>query len=215
MERVKTAFGILKGSLIPLLAIPFAYSVLEQGMMRLVGRDLSINSISGLFSGGFYSVGAVLILYELVRVIFITGYFGMILVVIDGGDINISSFKLFLTRRKLLNILALEAVVIPILAAGCLLLIVPGIYWFVITIMAYFMVIASEDTGTFEAIARSVEVTGGMRWTIFTYSFLYFLLILIASIQPVLSIIFETFFTPLFYIVLALLYRECVNKHVQ
>lgn len=212
---VKNAFDILKKYPVPLLAIPFAYSVLELGLMKLIGPDLAVNSVTTLFSKGLFSVGFVLVLYEAVRIMFVAGYLSMILVVVDGGDIDISSFKLFLTKKRLLNVLSLEAVVLPVFAAGLLLLVLPGIYWFVVTIMAYFMVVSSEDIGTFDAISRSITITKGFRLIIFGYSIAYTVILLLASMQSVVSIAVDTFLTPIFYLVLALLYRESTNKHAQ
>ena len=87
--------------------------------------------------------------------------------------------------------------------------------WFVATIMAYFMVVESEDAGVLDSISRSISITKGFKLIILSYSVIYMLITLISSSIPIISVIVDTFATPMFYIILALIYKECMVKDAE
>jgi uncharacterized membrane protein len=137
----------------------------------------------------------------------------MTLDAIKGRDVSVASFRAFLTRERFIRVLLLELVVIPIFIVGLVLLVIPGIYWFVITILAYFIVVGKNDVSTLDAISKSISAVKGYGWQIFLYVFIYSMISFFASLVPVLSVVTDTLLTPVLYVLLALIYRESLKKN--
>jgi len=214
MSRIKQAWGIIKQNPAPLLGITLAYSVLEFSLTKVMTPHFSNISLGSFFGSDFYTILLGVLGYEVLRLIFITGFFPMVLIALEGGEISVSSFKLFMTKKRLMNMLILDAIVLPILFAGLILLIVPGVIWFIVSIMAYFMVAGDENTNILDSISKSITITKGFRWPILGYLVVYFVLSMISSMIPYFVVIFDTLLSALFYLILALIYRECMNKNV-
>lgn len=209
MDRIKAAVEIVKKNYIPLMAIALAYSVLELGIMKFLSPVMGTQSITGIFNSGAYTVILALLGFEFIRIIFLTGFIPMILIAVEGEKISVASFKNFITRKKIMNILLLELVVLPIFMIGLVLLVVPGVYWFVVTLISYFIVSEKEDAGILDSISKSVSMTKSYGWWIFIYVFIYTVISFFASMVPVLSIIVDTLFVPVLYTLIALIYKEC------
>ena len=214
MSRFKQAWSIIKANPAPLLGLALAYSVLEYGLTKLMVPYFASFSLDSIMQGDFYTIFFGMLGFELIRLIFVTGFLPMILIALDGGEISVSSFKLFMTKKKLMNMLVLEAIILPILIAGVILLIVPGIVWFIFTVMAYFIVVGDDNVNILDSISKSIDVTKGSRWAIFGYLCIYFALSMIASMIPFFVIILDTVFVTFFYVILALIYRECMARNV-
>jgi hypothetical protein len=172
-------------------------------------------SLGSLVGPNFVRVIFSLLAFEVLRLIFITGFFPMILIALDGGDVSVSSFKLFMTKKRLLNMMVLEAIVLPVFVAGLVLLIVPGVIWFLVTVMSYYIVAGDENVNVLDSISKSIGITKGFRWLILGYVMVYFILAMISSLIPYFVVVFDTILMTFFYVVLALIYRECMNKNVQ
>lgn len=215
MSRIKQAWDIIKKNAAALLCIALAYSVLEYSLTKAMAPYFSEMSLGSLIGPNFLKVIFGMLGFEVLRLIFITGFFPMVLIALDGGDINVSSFKLFMTKKRFLNMLVLEAIVLPVFLAGLVLLVVPGVIWFLFTIMAYFIVAGSEKVNVLDAISKSIDITKGFRWLILGYVVIYFILAMISSMIPYLVIVFDTILITFFYVILALVYRECMDKNVQ
>jgi len=212
MNRVKSAFEIVKKYPIPLFAIPFAYSALELGFFTkyMVAHGIMTNPMV-LFAGDKVDVQSIslILLSMLFSAIFATGYIPMILIAVDGGQLGLSSFKIFLTGRRLWKIILLSLIVFP-------LSVLTLSYGFIITVMAYPIIVSSSEAKVVESIKRSIVITEGSRFKIFCYMFVYCVLeFLIFNVPVIFAVVMDMILTPLFYIVLALLYRECMNKHAQ
>jgi hypothetical protein len=214
MSRIKQAWDIIKHNPAPLLGITLAYSVLEFSLTKAMTPHFSTISLGSFFGPDFFTILLGVLGFEVLRLVFITGFFPMILIALDGGEISVSSFKLFMTRKRLLNMLILDAVVLPVFFAGLILLVVPGVVWFIMSIMAYFMVAGDENASILASVSKSLEITKGFRWIILGYLSIYFVLSMISSMIPYLVVLFDTLLSTLFYLVLALIYRECMNKNV-
>ena len=213
MDRIKAAVEIVKNNYIPLMSIALAYSILDLGLMRMISPYMATHSITSIFSGGVYIVIVALIAFEILRVIFLAGFLPMVIDAAKGNKIAITSFKSFLTKKRFLRILVLELVFIPIFIAGLMLLIVPGIYWFVITILAYFIITERQEKGIFDSISKSISITKGYGWWILLYVCVFALVSFFASLVPVISVITDTLLTPTLYVALALMYRECYKEN--
>ncbi len=214
MSRIKQAWDIIKRNPAPLLGITLAYSVIEFSLTKFMTPYFANISIGSFFGPNFFTILSGMLGYEVLRLIFITGFFPMVLIALDGGDINVSSFKLFMTKKRLINMLILDAVVLPVLFAGLILLIVPGVVWFIVSIMAYFIVAGDENVNILDSVSKSISVTKGFRWIIFAYLAIYFVLSMLFSMIPYLVVLLDTLLSALFYLVLALTYRECMSKNV-
>jgi len=214
MSRIKQAWGIIKQNLAALLGLALAYSVLEYGITKAMMPYFSQMSLGSLLGPNFFKVFLGMLGFEVLRLIFITGFFPMVLVALDGGQISVSSFKLFMTKKRLLNMLILEAIVLPVFFAGLVLLVVPGVIWFLVTVMAYFMVAGDENVNVLDTISKSINVTKGFRWLILGYVTIYFILSMISSMIPFFVVVFDTILITFFYVILALIYKECMNKNV-
>ncbi|MCX6113273.1 MAG: hypothetical protein NTY22_08365 [Proteobacteria bacterium] len=213
MDRIKAAIEIVKKNYIPLMAIALAYSLLELGIMKVISPYMGSHSITSIFSGGVYIVIFALVIFELIRITFLTGFLPMVLAAVSGQEISISSFKGFLTKKRFFNVLILEIVVLPIFVAGLVLLIIPGVYWFVVTIVAYFIVVEHQEKGTLDSISASISSTKGYGWWIFLYICVFSMISFFASLIPVVSVITDTLLTPTLYVALALIYRECYKEN--
>ncbi len=215
MSKIKQAWGIIKKNAAALFCIALAYSVLEYGLTKAMTPYFSEMSLGSLIGPHFLKIIFGMLGFEVLRLIFITGFFPMVLVALDGGDINVSSFKLFMTKKRFLNMLILESIVLPVFLAGLVLLVIPGVIWFLFTVMAYFIVAGGEKVNVLDAIAKIIEITKGFRWLILGYVVIYFVLAMISSMIPYLVVVFDTILITFFYVILALIYRECMNKNVQ
>ena len=213
MDRIKAAVEIVKNNYIPLMSIALAYSILDLGLMRMISPYMATHSITSIFSDGVYIVIVALISFEILRVIFLAGFLPMVLAATEGNKITIASFKSFLTKKRFFRILSLELIFIPIFIAGLMLLIVPGIYWFVITILAYFIITERQEKGIFDSISKSISITKGYGWWILLYVCVFALVSFFASLVPVISVITDTLLTPTLYVALALMYRECYKEN--
>jgi len=214
MLRIKQAWNIIKTNVAPLLSIVLAYSVLEYGLTKVMTPYFANLSLESFYGRDFLRILLGILGFEAMRLIFITGFLPMTLIALDGGEISVSSFKLFMTKKKLLNMLMLDAVVLPVFFAGLILLVVPGVVWFVFSIMAYFIIAGDENVGVLDAISKSISITKGFRWLILGYLVAYFILSMISSLIPVFVVVFDTIFGTFFYVILALIYRECMSKNV-
>jgi hypothetical protein len=213
MERIKTAIKIVKKNYIPLMSIALAYSVLEMGIMKVISPYMGSHSIMSIFSGGVFTVIFALLFFELIRIIFLVGFLPMTVSAVQGKVVNIRSFRTFLTKERFTRMLLLELVVIPVFVVGLVLLVVPGVYWFVVTILAYFMVAEKKEMGPLDAISKSISAVKGYGWWILLYVFTYSMISFFASLVPVLSVITDTLLTPVLYVALALIYRESLKKN--
>ena len=215
MSRLKQAWGIIKQNPAALLGLALAYSVLEYSLTKSMAPHFAEMSLGSLLGPNFTTVLSGMLGFEVLRLIFVTGFFPMILIALDGGEISVSSFKLFMTKKRFLNMLVLEAIVLPVFFAGLVLLVIPGLIWFIVTIMAYFMVAGDEKVNVLDSIARSIDVTKGFRLIILGYVTVYFILSMISSMIPYFVVVLDTILMTFFYVLLALIYRECMNKNVQ
>jgi uncharacterized membrane protein len=214
MSRIKQAWAIIRQNPAPLLGITLAYSVIEFSLTKVMTPHFSTISLGTFFGPDFFTILLGMLGFEVLRLIFITGFFPMVLIALDGGEISVSSFKLFMTKKRLMNMLILDAVVLPVLFAGLILLIVPGVIWFIVSIMAYFIVAGDENAGILDSVSKSITITKGFRWIILGYLTVYFLLSMISTMIPYFVVLLDTLLSALFYLVLALIYRECMNKNV-
>lgn len=216
MEKIKKAFNTIIANPVPILGITLAFSVLEVSLFKMLTPYISTGSVSSLFSGGALGLALVLALYWMIRIIFLTGFIPMILssVFVSGKDviakkIPLQFFKQNLNKKNMLNMLSLELIVIPILMVGIILLVVPGVFWFIITAFSYFILVSSKDGSAFDAVSKSIELTKGVRLKILAYLAIYLLVSFFGSITPVvISILVETFIKAMLYVILALIYKE-------
>ena len=215
MSRLKQAWKIIKQNPAAVLCIPLAYSVLEYSLTKYMTPYFSQMSLGSLLGPDFLKVIFGMLGFEVLRLIFITGFFPMVLIALDGGEVSVSSFKLFMTKKRFLNMLVLEAIVLPVFFAGLVLLVVPGVIWYLVTVMSYFMVAGNNNINVVDSISKSINVTKGFRWAILAYVMAFFILSMVSSMIPFFVVILDTVLVTFFYVVLALIYRECMNKNVQ
>ncbi|MEI6092945.1 MAG: hypothetical protein WCQ47_04595 [bacterium] len=209
MDRVKTAVDIVKKNCIPLMSIALAYSVIELGIMKILSPVMGTQSITGILNSGSSMMILALLGFEFARIIFLAGFIPMILLAVNGEKLSVISFKKFITKKKVQNILLLELVIIPIFVLGLVLLVVPGVYWFVITLISYFIISEKENAGVLDSISKSISMTKGYGWLIFVYIFIYTVVSFFASMLPVISVITDTLLVPVLYVLIAIIYKEC------
>lgn len=208
-DRFKETIVLLKGNPIPFLAIAFAYSALEMGIMRHLMPMLATHSMKMELSVSFILFILEITLYEFLRLIFITGFFSMILLLVNSQTVTVSDFRTFITKKKVWRILLVEAIIIPIAIAGSLLLILPGIIWCVLTLFSYFLVLKRDDIGILDAVGRSVKMTAGVRTELFTVCMVYGIFSFIPLLFPfMLALVIDTLFVPVLYILIALMFKE-------
>jgi hypothetical protein len=222
MKKIKEAFNIIINNPVPLLGIALAFSVLELGLFKMLTPYISTGSLSGVFSSGALGLALVLVLYWLIRIIFLTGFIPMILASVFVSDkdavtkkIPIQFFKQNLNKKNLFNMLGLELIVVPIMLVGIILLVVPGVFWFIITAFSYFILVSSKGSSGFDAVSKSIELTKGIRLKILAYLAIYAAISFLGSITPmILSMLVETFIKAMLYVILALIYKERLEKNV-
>ena len=221
MEKIKNAYRVIANNPLPILGITLAFSVLEVSLFKMLAPYMSTGSVSSIFSGGALGLALILALYWVVRIVFLTGFVPMILasVFVNEKDLStkkvpIQFFKQNLHRKNLFSMLSLELIVVPILLVGLILLVVPGIFWFIITAFSYFILVSGKDISCFDAVSKSIELTKGVRLKILAYLAIYAAVSFLGSITPVLvSMLLETFIKAMLYIILALIYKERLDKN--
>jgi uncharacterized membrane protein len=110
------------------------------------------------------------------------------------NKVPLQFFKQNLNKKNIFNMLSLELIVVPILMVGIILLVVPGVFWFIITAFSYFILVSSKDGSAFDAVSKSIELTKGVRLKILAYLAIYSLVSFFGSITPVVvSMLVETF----------------------
>ncbi len=202
IERTKKALVMIKDNWAPLLSIALAYQAVDLSFMKMVAPSVSVGEIS------FFYV-LLFILMWLIRVLFLCGYLPMVMDCVKGKKISLADFAGNLTRPRYFSLLFIEAIVIIVMIAGMLLLIAPGIYWAVISSLAYFIVASSSGySDVFKSITDSIELTKGKRWHILGYQVIYFSMLLLASLSPILSLTLGVFVTALYWIIMGLVYKE-------
>jgi uncharacterized membrane protein len=207
--KLKESLKYIKKYPAAILLIPLAYSVLEYGLMlNLRPSDLATSSISSILSEGFSQIGIYFIVFEILRIVFTAGYLSIILDVVNGKDINVSLFRTYMTRSRLKRVLLVELVVIPVFIAGMMLFILPGVFWFVITIFSYYIVLDRKDEGILNSISLSMTLTKGYRWGLFAVLLAYSLIYFISSVLPLVSVLIDAFITSVFSILIGLYYKE-------
>ncbi|MBN1115062.1 MAG: hypothetical protein JXA66_06945 [Oligoflexia bacterium] len=209
---IKQAYEIIKRNPLPLLLIPLAYSIIEMNFMKLIAPYLATNSIATAFTAQASYIGFGLILFELVRVVFLAGFIPVIISNTGGDNPTLKTFRDNLTKNGLLRMLGLEAIVIPILIAGLMLLIVPGVIWFIFSIFSYFVLVNEKEISVLDCVGKGISKSAGYRMKILGYSVLFGIVSMIAQIVPVISIIVDTIATPFFYTILAMMFREANLK---
>ena len=204
MIFLKEAVQDIKQNPTPFFAIALAYACIELFFLKMLGPTLGSTSVGALFTSA--SIGFGLIAYELARIVFITGFFKMLLLNKEGQKVNIVTFKISINSLSFKRMLMLEAVVMPIMIAGLMLLFVPGIFWYVIIIFAYFLVVDSNSK-IFDCITNSIELSKGYRLPILGYTAIYVIISFVGSLHSAMSLIFDTISSPLYYATLVVIYK--------
>ena len=204
IERVKKASHLIKKNWAPLLGLTLAYQAIDLGFMKVMGPVVSSGGLSSYYAFLF-------IVMWLVRVLFICGYVPMVVSCISGKKIMLSNYRSYLTRDRFLSFLFLDAIVMVVMIAGLLLLIVPGIYWAVVSSFSYFMVLSSDGpTDVIKTVTGSIEKTVGKRWQIFGYQAIYFVILFLAALHPLASLTVGVLATSLYWVILGLIFKESV-----
>lgn len=204
VERTKKAIQILKYNWAPLFGLALAYEAIDLSFMKIVAPAVSAGDIN------FFYV-LLFILMWLIRVLFLCGFLPMILDCVKGKKVNLADFSKYLTAPRYVSMLFIEVIVVIVTIAGMLLLIAPGVYWAVISSLSYFIVASSSGyPDIFKSISDSIEMTKGRRWQIFGYQLIYFTLLLLASLNPILSLTVGVFVTALYWAVMGLVFKESV-----
>ena len=139
IERVKKAFLVVKKNWAPLLGLALAYEAVDISFMKVVGPTIS--------SGGLdlFYVFLFIVMWQ-VRVLFLCGYVPMVMNSLAGKKIALADYKTYLTGRRFVSFLFLDAIVMLVTIAGMFLLIVPGIYWAIVSSLSFFILASSIRT---------------------------------------------------------------------
>lgn len=212
MDRLKQAWVVIRANLVPLTCIALAYSFLDYSISNMMKPYFSNMSLATIRELDFLLV---IILSWLLRVFFLTGFLPMVLVALDGGNLNVASFALFLNRKRLFNMFKLELVVVPIMIAGFFLLFIPGFIWIILVSMSYFIMAGDPSSKVLDSVSNSLKITSGFRLTLAVCIFLYGVLSFLSSLVPYLPPLLNTIFVVFYYVLLSLIYRDCVAKHAR
>ena len=204
METLKKSFEVLKKNWPVLLGLTLAYQAIDISFMKLIGPGLSSGNISFFYALMF-------LVMWLIRVAFLCGYVPLVTNCISGKKVKLSDYKEYVTKDRFISFMYLDAIVMVVLIAGMLLLIVPGIYWSVVSIFAYFILSSSgKSKDVLKSITDSINISSGKKWKIFGYQLLYFTAILLSALHPVVSLTLGVFVTSLYWVTIGTMFKEKV-----
>jgi len=128
---------------------------------------------------------------------------------LGGKKIALADYKSYLTGSRFVSFLFLDAIIMLVTIAGMLLLIVPGIYWAIISSFSYFIIASSDGhADVFKSITDSINMTVGKKWQIFGYQAIYLALILVSALHPLISLTVGVLATSLYWVVIGLIFKE-------
>jgi uncharacterized membrane protein len=180
-KRLKSQFWLLTGLLIGFTII---YSL------------LCIFAIPA--KGEFSGLGSVLvfILSQLMLCIFMLGYMKNCFQTLDGEEPQFSSYGQ--VSRKLFSFIAAYLIFSIIVAAGCALLVIPGIY-LALRLQFFFASMVDENAGVIGSLKRSWEITGGHSMSLFAVMLIMALISVIGQIALVVGVFVATPLITLMY----------------
>ena len=194
--------------------ITFLYSLLNIFFMLKLTPYMAGTDIVSAFGTAFYNVGTIIIIQELVRVVFMSVFIGIILNILGGGTPTIKDYKSFFSFPLIGRLIILDFFVIIVAIGGMMLLIVPGIIWFVLVCFSYFLMVLNPKTPILEAIIKSISLTKGYRLNIFLLFMVYGFFSFIETINPYLSIIIDLVIIPGFYFFLGLMFFDLKQREI-
>lgn len=203
-----------KKNFVTIFFITFIYSLLNIFFMLKLTPYMAGTDIVSAFGTAFYNVGSIIILQELTRVVFMSVFLGIILNILGGGTPTLPDIKNFFSLALIGRMIILDFFIIIVAIGGMMLLIVPGIIWFVLVCFSYFLLVLNPKTPILEAIIKSISFTKGYRLKIFGLFIVYGFFSFIETINPYLSIIIDLIVIPGFYFFLGLMFFSIKQREL-
>jgi hypothetical protein len=211
-KRLKEGMREFKKNPLPLLLMVLAYGVIELFFFESSLKDLMESAGStGSVVVALLKSPLIIIkftIYEVVRVVFLIGFISTMLLMVEGKRVGLMNFPKFITKKRFLRIVMLECVIVPIMFAGGMLLILPGLVWIALTVFSYFIILKKENTQILDSVTQSIAMTKGVRTELFTLCIAYSIFGLVALVLPVFYLVMDMFLTPLLGLVLTNMFKE-------
>lgn len=209
---IKRVFNLYKNNFIPIFIFTIIYSFINVYFMYKLSPYMAKTDIMSAFSTSFYDVGVIIIAQEILRIIFLVGFLGLILRALKADEVNIKTFFTFFNYQRVTKIIKLDLFVIIIAIAGMMLLVIPGVIWFTLVIFSYFIINGNPNIKILNAINISIVISKGYRLKIFFIILIYGVFSLFGTIGIYFSLIFDVIIIPFFYLSLAVLLSDaCKN----
>lgn len=207
-------FDYYKNNFLIIFFITFVYSLLNIFFMLRLTPYMAGTDILSAFGSAFYNVGTIIIIQELVRVIFISMFLGIVLNILSGNRPKISDIRTYFSFPLIKKMIVLDFFIIIVAIGGMMLLIIPGIIWFVLVCFSYFIMVMNPKTPVLEAVNKSVSLTKGYRLKIFFLFIVYGVFSFIETINPYLSVLIDVVVIPGFYFFLGLMFYEIKQRDI-
>jgi hypothetical protein len=204
--------NLYKNNFLAIFSITFIYSSLSVFFMHSLTPYMAKTDILSAFSIYFYEVGLIMILNQLLRVVFISVFFKLILEIINGNPFKLNQVLSLFSLARFYKLLILEIFIITITIAGMMILIVPGVIWFILVIFSYFIIVDNSNLNILSAINSSIKLSKGFRLKIFLILLVYLIFSLLAYIGIAVAIIIDILIVPFVYFYIAILFKRAKNK---
>jgi len=193
-----------------LIFIPtLIYSSISVYFMHLLTPYMAKTDIMSAFSVYFKEVGLIMILNELLRVSFLTIFIKIIINIIDGSKIE--NFYHLFSFKTFKKFIVLDFFILIIAIAGMMMLIVPGVIWYILAIFSYYIVSNNNDTKILDAISKSITISKGFRLKIFGVLFIYLMFSLLAYIGYFVAVFIDILVIPVTYFYIGFLFKQATK----
>jgi len=205
---ISKILNIYKNNFIVIFIPTFIYSIFSVSFMHLLTPYMAKTDIMSAFTVSFKEVGLIMILNELLRVLYLTFFIKIILELLNNNKVSLNTIFSFSLFKKFL---LLDLFILVIVIAGMMMLIVPGVIWYILAIFSYFVVAKDDNTKILEAISNSISLSKGFRLKIFVILFIYLIFSLLGYIGYVIAVLIDVIILPLVYFYIGILFNEA-NK---
>lgn len=195
-------------------AIGFGWETVKKNILFFIGVLIVYWAVSAVpqFIGGLFqeNAPALSLIFQFIAIfaqMFV--YIGLIKITLQFCDGRVPEFsELFSNAQYFLNYFLASLLVGLIILGGTILFIIPGIIFSIkLQFVAYLIV--DKNMAPVDAIKRSWEMTKGVKWQLFLFGLLLFLINLLGVLALCIGI-FVT--TPLTLVALAYVYRKLEDE---
>jgi len=167
-EAIKFGFNFFKSNLSVFLKLAAVLILINIVLNAVVGSFVKINPLLGLIINLFVVFVSIVIQIGIIKIV---------LDLHDGKPLNFSHLYSF--YHLVLRFLGASILYGLIVAAGFLLLVIPGIIW-AVKFQFYSFILVDKQNGIIDSLEKSSVITKGIRWDLFVFG-VFLILINIAG----------------------------------